>query len=224
MSNEITFKDLSFKKKLDHIWTYYRYHILAAVIGVIVVCSMINTIFLTPDPLMDVLMVDAGTGSDSSSFHDFLTEYGYEIYDDAVALNNNLRFYGSADLSQLSEAEQAQLASDNYTNQQVLFAILAAGGTEVMFGRGEVFLSYTGEGLFADLSDILSPELLAQYEDQLVYVEVDGVTYPCAVALTDHPWLTENGYYTDCYFGVLYRADDPEIAARFAEYLLSYTP
>lgn len=223
MSEQITFNDLSPKKKLEHIWAYYRFPIIAVIFGTILLISLVSTLTGKKESVLDVIMVDsnANAHSEAAAFDDFLESCGIEPYEGAVTLNTNISFYNEDELALLSETERNQAVLDNYDKQQILFTLMAAGEGDVFFGKGEIFLAYAEEGMFADLSAILSPELLARYENQLIYTVENGVRYPCAIALKADPWLAENGYYTECYFAILYLSDNPEIAARFAEYLLN---
>lgn len=224
MEAPVTFRDLTFSKKLEHIWTYYRYAILGVLFGAVLLVSLFYTFFGKPKSVLDVIMVDsnANAHTDTAAFDAFLERCGIEPYEGAVSLNTNLSFYSEDEMAQLNEMDQTQAVLSNYDKQQMLFTLMAAGDAEVLFGKGEVFLSYAEEGLFRDLTEVLSPEQLARYQEQLIYTEEHGVRYPCAVALHDNPWLAENGYYTDCYFAVLYLSDAPETAAQFAEFLLDF--
>lgn len=224
MAQNITFRDLSFKKKLEHIWEYYSFGIVAGVIALFLIISLIRT-QTADESLLNVLMLDSNVNahSDSDGFDEFLTAYGYEPFDGAVSLNANLSFYDQTELEVLDEMDYNQAMQENYEKEQILFTLMASGDRDVIFGKGDIFLSYADQGMMADLSAILSEELLARYADQLVYTDEGGTAepYPCAVALSGNPWLEEHGYYHECYFSVLYLTDHPEIAAQFAEFLLS---
>ena len=223
MDDQVTFKDLTFSKKLEHIWIYYRVPILVVLIGAVLLISLVKTLFFPAKSVIDVIMVDsnANAHTDTTAFDAFLERCGIEPYEGAVNLNTNISFYDEAELAQLNEMDQSQAVLSNYDKEQILFTLMAAGNADIFFGKGDVFLSYAEEGMFRDLTEVLSPELLARYQEQLIYTEEHGVRYPCAVALKDNPWLAENGYYTECYFGVLYLSDSPEVAAQFAEFLLT---
>ncbi len=44
------FKKMPFKKKLEHIWEYYRVNIFLTIAGILLAGSLINTIFINPAP------------------------------------------------------------------------------------------------------------------------------------------------------------------------------
>lgn len=226
MEKEITFKDLSLRGKIDHIWTYYRYFILAGIFMLFLVFMIVYQASGTRESLMDVIMLDSNATAHEavSGFDEFLDEYGYETYEGAVAVNTNLSFYSPEEMAPMDEASKAGAETENYEKEQILFTLMAAGDTELLFGQGDIFLNYAHAGMLADLSQLLPAGLLEQYKDDLIYTDESGTTaaYPCAISLSGNEWLAENGYYKECYFGILYHADDPQIAAQFAEYLLNY--
>lgn len=222
MEQPITFRDLPFSQKIEHIWIYYRIPIIAALVGVILLISLVQTLANKTEPLLNVIMVDSNANAHGQTdpFDAFLKTCGIEPYAGAVSLNTNISFYSEEELELLNEMERNQAVLDNYDKEQMLFTLMAAGNGDVFFGKGEIFLSYAQEGMLRDLREVLSHDLLAEYEEDLIYVEEEGKAYPCAITLKDNPWLKENGYYTECYFGVLYLSDNPELAAQFAAFLL----
>lgn len=226
MADRVTFQDLSFRQKLDHIWTYYRYFILAGLFVILILVPLIIQTFQAPKSLLDVIMLDSNITGDSAEagFTEFLQAYGYESYDGAVSVNTNLSFYSQEELEKLDEMSYSAAVQDNYEKQQILFTLMAAGGTEILFGKGDIFMDYADQGMLADLSTVLSPELLDKYAGQLVYTDQNGETepYPCAIELSGSEWLSRNRYYEECLFGVLALANDSDIAAQFAEFLLNY--
>ena len=50
MNNSITFKELKFKDKIDHIWTYYRIQIVVVVFSIVAVVSLLNHFVFNPPP------------------------------------------------------------------------------------------------------------------------------------------------------------------------------
>lgn len=212
MEKKPDFKAMSTKTKAGYIWDYYKWPIILTILGICIVISFIYNRITYREPVLNVLMINCNdmVANDDSGFDEFLTAYGYDPAESPASLNASL-YFPEDDYSQ------------SYNEFQVLSTLIAAGGEDVFFGRGEIYLNYVEQGAFQDLSELLSPELLARYEDQLLYADdEDGNSYPCAVTLTDNEWLRKNNYYDSCYFGILYRGSNPETAVQFAEFLLSY--
>lgn len=221
MSNTSAFRELPLKKKLEHIWEYYKLYILAALFVLFLAVLTLSDL-AAPKAQLDALLLNTDAEESAAvGFEEFFSEYGYEYYDGAVALNTTLGFYSEDELSRAEDV--AAYRQENSEKELILSAQVAAGNTELLFGTEEHFLFVAEQGLLTDLRTILSDELLAQYADALIYTNESGIAepYPCAVALDGNSWLAENGYYHgSCMFGVMHLADNPEIAADFADFLL----
>ncbi|MBQ8814436.1 MAG: hypothetical protein IJZ85_08080 [Lachnospiraceae bacterium] len=212
MKEKIDLKALSKKERVEYIWDYYRYHIVLTILAVVCVAAFVVRQVNYRPPQMEIIMVNAGVmrSEIGDSFDEFLELYGYENYEDAVYVDTSLYIKGDVADSEV---------------YQVLSVILASGSRDMLFAPEEVFLAYAYQGAAADISKLLSEELLEKFADQLVYVEkLDGSgTYPCGIRLVDHPWMSAQGYYPtgECFVGVLNLAKNPEIAADFLRYLLN---
>lgn len=221
MNNAGAFRELPLKKKLEHIWEYYKYYILAAFFVLFLILLTASDL-TAPKAQLDALLLNSDAEESAAvGFEEFFTEYGYEYYDGAVALNTTLGFYSEDELSRAEDV--AAYRQENSEKELILSAQVAAGNTELLFGTEEHFLFIAEQGLLTDLRTILSDELLDRYADALIYTDEGGTVerYPCAVALENNAWLAENGYYSaECMFGVMYLADNRSMAADFAEFLL----
>lgn len=209
-------KEFTTKQKLEYVWDYYRYWILAVVCGAIFIGYIVYEEISFREPLMNVIMLNAqqNPGNAAEGFDEFLDSYGYEKYKGAVSVNNSLRF-----------VESKEMEYQNYQFEQYLFALVTTGEQEIFFGNDQMFMNYVDEGMLFDLRLIITEELLLSYEDQLIYSDYFGQEerFPCAVCITSNRFLLENQYYDEhCYVGVFYNADQPEIAADFMEFLLLY--
>lgn len=217
MEKKTDFKALSTKAKIQFIWDYYRLHILVTVIAVAVIGSLIHHFVTYREPLLNVIMINTSSGemTTADGFDEFLDAYQYDKKETPVSVFGSLYF---------SDDENAAVAS--YQDYEVLATMIAAGGQDLFFGTGNVFLTYAEQGAFMDLSKVLSPETFDKYKDSMIYSTDDGesASYPCAVEITDNEWLKKNGYYDgNCYFGIFYRSENSEVTTQFAEFLLGQT-
>lgn len=211
MKVKVSFKALSPKKKAEFIWDYYRYAILTAGCAVVLLVVTVAQIASHREPVLNVIMVNSLIlqSEPGSGFDEFLVEYGYEQFAGAI---DNHQLY-------VSDGE-----ANGIVGYRMLASELAAGGRDVFLGEAEILMSYAQAGALRDLREILPGALLTRYADSLLYTDENGKTepYPCAVVLSENPWLSENQYYYGtCCLGILYRGDHPEAAARFAEFLLT---
>ena len=89
-SMEMTWKKfmaMPFKKKMEHIWEYYRWHILVTLVVVFALGTWIHQAVSQKDPIMQVEMVNAyGASSGSEAFQEFLSQQGRDYYEDAVLI------------------------------------------------------------------------------------------------------------------------------------------
>lgn len=60
MSTQKTFKDLSRQKKIEHIWEYYKWHIIGSIIGIVTLTSLITTMLRPRPPVYPVNMIVSG--------------------------------------------------------------------------------------------------------------------------------------------------------------------
>lgn len=213
MEKKTDFKTLSTKSKVNYIWDYYRWPIIIAIAVIAFAVSIIHHYATYREPLLNVIMINCNdtTSADASGFDEFLENFGYDPAAQPVSLSSSLRF---------SEGEY----STSFNDRQVLTMMIGAGGQDLFFGTGEMFLNFADQGALMDLSTVLPAELLERYRDNLLYSTAGGTVdaYPCAVELTGNEWLTKNNYYDTCYFGIFYQTKQPEVTAQFAEFLLDY--
>lgn len=211
MEKKTNLKELSRKARIEYIWDYYKWYILAAIIAVAVLFSLIRHFVTYREPILNVIMFNCtdNLNTDDAAFDEFLTAYGYNPKESPVGLSSTL---------QISETENGI----PYGDAQVLSVMIAAGGQDILFGNGQTYLDYAAEGALLDLSTVLSDDLLERYANQLLYTtdEEHTTPYPCAIELTDNEWLNEHYYSDTCYFGILWQVDHLDTAKQFAEFLL----
>ncbi len=214
MEKKPDFKAMSTKAKIGYVWDYYKWHIIGTIAAVSFVCYTVHYYVTYREPLLNVIMLNCydSYNTDNSGFYEFQETYGYDPEEYPISLAS---FY-------LAEGDNA--ASASYTDYQALTTMIAAGGEDLFFGTGDTYLTYCEQGALLDLSTILSPELMEEYNDCLIYSTSDGEVdpYPCAIELTGNDWLRKNNYYDTCYFGIFYSNQNLDACTQFAEFLLTY--
>ena len=60
------FKALTKKEKIEHIWEYYRFHIIGSIIGIFFIANMLVTVFgpKPPEPVANVVIAGSYVGDD----------------------------------------------------------------------------------------------------------------------------------------------------------------
>ena len=205
------FKKMTFHQKLDHIWEYYRWHILITVVVLGLASSWVYGIVTEKEPLMEVLMINAyGRTPEGEAFRPFLEQAGYSYYDGAVTVNKKVQLNGPD-------------GSQSYAGAQLLMCTLAAGEPDLIFWDSREVPPPLADGVLRDLRDILPPDLMAQYQEELVYAENadTGEAYPCGIYLEENPWVTEQMYYVNCTAGVLFSVKEEALAGAVLEEILT---
>ena len=223
--NKEKWKAFSGKEKAEHIWYYYKVHIIVTLLIVICAVGMIYTAVTKVEPQMTVLMFNT-TNIDAMAappdYSAFMTEYGYENYDGAVKTVKNYYIF--------SKEEDPELYNTNYYNDsKAVIDLMYAGAVDVIFGRGDFFeKDMLSSEVFVDLRTILPAEVLEAYKDNIIYGRVlpenedeeSTEVYPCAIYLKDNAWVKASGLYSDCYVAIPKSQSTKEIAVDFLLYLL----
>lgn len=220
---KVDWKNMSGKQKREYIWDYYKIHILVGILALSLGVYGVVKVVTHRDPLMSVIMLNSEKQVFDSQevFDEFLTDWCYEVYPQAVKCHSNFIFLEeSGEDTAVFESgmmEYAQL-------KQAYYALLYTKEYDLVMGNGPVFDETADGGAFADLRGFLSEETLEIYEQYLIYTDEEGTVekYPCGIQLNaDNGWLTENGLYQSCSVGVLKTAPNPAISARMIQYLLT---
>lgn len=144
---------------------------------------------------MSVLCVNAenSTTEDNGAdiFNDFLTDNGYDLSKDEIALNQNV----------CVDVDQSGL---DYQNMAVLTAYFASNEYDICFMDDKTFDYYAKNVCFEDISKYLDKAVLEKYKDKLTYVTIDGKEYPCGIRLSadDNEFVKASGLYSSCTVGV----------------------
>ena len=149
------FKDMDNKQKVKHIWEYYRYYILATIIGIAVVFSLGKTMFF-PEPPNEVDIVMAG-----SMYIDPATE-------EEVRNKFKEEFKTGLDLNAINWDTDMQFAMVMNQKIPMLFSAKELDIVAIQTETYDRFAKIYGKDMFAPLEEI--PELkdvLEQYKDSL---------------------------------------------------------
>ena len=124
MEQKTPFKELTFSQKIQYIWDYYKIPIFLVIIGIIAVTSFIHDRLAQKNTVLSVLCVNAenSTTEDSGAdiFNDFLTDNGYDLSKDEIALNKNI----------CVDVDKSGL---DYQNMAVLTAYFASNEYDICF-------------------------------------------------------------------------------------------
>ena len=213
MEKKTAFKDLSRKAKVQYIWDYYRWHIIAAICLVAFVISMIVHYAAYRESVLDIVMVNTLNPYEESvsSTDEFFEQEGFTKKEE-ITVDTSITFSDDDNYS------------TNYYSNQKLTLKLSVGGADVLFAPKFVFQQYADAGSLMPLTDFLTEAELEKYKDMIVYAtdSETGETFPCGLELNDNQWLSDYGYYTGTVcFGIAYAADNKENAVDFFHYVMN---
>ena len=168
-------KGMSFSQKLDHLWTYYRFHILGLVLFLVIAGAILHAAFGPHrETVFSVMLVDAGG-------------------DEAVVAETFDSFLSSLDLDEKTQAASYTTASvlgDNGVQSlQMLVMNVISGEVDAFFCRRDVANYLLKSGALCDLQEIMPQEVMAAWADRLIYVD--------AAALAKWTEASNEGDFTD---------------------------
>lgn len=156
------FKKMPFKKKVEHIWEYYRVNIFLVIFFVFLAASLINVIFINPaaKTFTGVAFYDNYVNSD------VIAELNNDFTNKFVPEGENLQVKFSSYYSSESDPTVAVDMAQKF--EMLLYAkeldIIVTGENEK---TGEdYFASFAKQGLIAPLDKVYSKEELEQFEQK----------------------------------------------------------
>ncbi len=122
MEKKTAFKDLSRKAKVQYIWDYYRWHIIAAICLVAFVISMIVHYAAYRESVLDIVMVNTLNPYEESvsSTDEFFEQEGFTKKEE-VTVDTSITFSDDDNYS------------TNYYSNQKLTLKLSVGDADVLF-------------------------------------------------------------------------------------------
>lgn len=211
MSTQKTFKDLNTKKKIEHIWEYYKGHIIGTIIAVIIIISIITTVTRPKPPIYPVNMIVTG-----------------KMVVDEVAMEpslQKLRETMGADLY-FMPCDWSTISQSTMVNDQTLMVKFQVGEGDVVAAaedRHEKFLNIQDFDAFAMLDEM--PEfdaLLEQYKDQLVtgISKEDGKEHVFGIRISELNGVEGVRLAEDVILSIITQPKDRDAAIKLVTYML----
>lgn len=169
-------RSMSGRDRVWYIWAYYKFHILAVVVAVGLICSV-------------------GSAFYNSSFKTvlyciYVNSRGTEAVN-AAPLEEGFAGHLGLGKKELITTEVAFISFDDsatdysYASMAKITALVASQELDILIGDEESIRHYASVNGFTDLAAELSPDVLDLAADRLFYAEgEDGRTYPCAIDLS----------------------------------------
>lgn len=196
-----TLRSLHGRKRLDHIWTYYKMPIILAVIVVYIIAYIGYRQATRKEEVLYLAMVNVSAGEELTGelTDGFLAQQGLTGGREDVYLYNGLLLSENADQQYV------------YASRMKILGALAADQLDVVLMDAEARDAFLQEGYLADLRT-LDPSLegVEGLDDSGLWLDVSA-----------SPMMAAAGFPDRVYLGVIVQAPHPDRAAAFIHYLLS---
>ena len=161
------------REKLDHIWTYYKLHICAILLAVILVISWGVSIY---NNSKEVLI-------SGNILNVFLSEEGqHYLTEDSFAAMG-----GSHDRQTVKINSQYISPEDpsSYLQSMSLIAMIEAQDLDFLILDEALFQEYALSDFYMELQDFFTDAEMEQWADRIAYVDSEylGKTYPAGICL-----------------------------------------
>ena len=188
-------REMTFKGKLQHIWEYYKLHLMAFAVILIIIGSLINIWLINPRQ-KTVLFIAWNAGI---AVHEQLSAAADILAEGIV--ENQKRETVEVSLFFAPEGDpQSEMA-----NTMRLTAMVAAGAIDVFILDNDLLVEYTERGLIQPVEEILSglrtadPVIYAEVDERLAYVlhtseEKNPEGRLMGVSISNSPLLSELGF------------------------------
>lgn len=179
-------KPMSWRQKVDHIWTYYKEYLVVVLLIVFTVGMLISGVInKSKKVIMGGVLCNV---SISQEGYDFLTDgyfasAGGDEKKQAVTLDS-LVFEMTADFNEVNE---------NYDTALAGMAMVSGQQVDYFLMDEYAMLYYLNQGMFLELDTFLSPEQLERFSEDLIYLreESEEEKYPYALRITDLPFVKD---------------------------------
>lgn len=205
-------RSMSGKDRAWYIWAYYKFHILAVIVAVVLVCNIGAAIYRST--------------FDTVLYCVYLNSRGTEGVN-AAPLEQDFAAYLELDQKHSVTTESAFISFDDsatdysYASMAKITALVASQELDVLIGDQASTDHYASLNAFMDLETSLSPELLALAEDRLYYAKgEDGTEYPCAIDLSGTGFAEESNLAQDTpLLGIIANTEHIDTAEALIRYI-----
>lgn len=210
------FRDLTFKKKLEYIWDYYKwYFVFAACFITIAVITVPTIIYNQKEVALYAVFLNSNIPSqdETTLMDDYVENKQIEMDNKRLVLDTSMH---------INRANPSEVASHS---SQKMLALFASKSMDVVIEDEENVKFYAKENTYVDLRDVITEEQLSRYEPLFYTAKSgdEGETGVFAVNVTDSPVLQSDNVFDDpVYFSITVHSQQVDNALRFLDYLMGY--
>ncbi len=180
-------KPMTWKERIDHIWTYYKEHaFFAAVIITIIVAFISGAINASKEVLINGMMVNISITQAGYNYldRDYFEDLGGNKRTQVVQLT----------YANFSSLEDAVYADDNYSSAMKLVSLVSGGHLDYIILDQFGMEFYISQDVYLNLREFFTEEEMTGLESRLVYAQEEGTEdrIPIAVDISDLAFVKEN--------------------------------
>lgn len=213
------FKELSFKQKAEHIWTYYKWHIMIPVFAIVAAISIGFSVYENfKDSALYVVFLNSEFDDETGDalMDEFIDYADIDMSGRKITLDSSMNIYrkdGSSDTASLS-------------SNQKLLAMYTSIEMDLIIGDTANFEYFALQGSFVPLDEVLSADMLEKYSELLVSTAgPNGTDVIYGINISDSPKLVEAGAYVDVdpvILSIPTTHMEDENLLKFIDYLMEY--
>lgn len=234
--NDENLSKLHGKKKLQHIWAYYKLHLVILGIFLYVIAYSLYGHFTYKETVLSAAFVNVSVGEELQTKldADFLGSLNLR------ASKNKLDMYTGL---YLTDDEMNEYHEYTYASRMKILASIGGESLDVAFMNKEAFDAFSQNGYLCDLEELLPQENPALYErmkpyltDNIVILEDNSIDmvldssidYEAAteqhlfgVDLSQAPPIRQAGFAEPVYWGIIANSPHKDMALTYLQYLFS---
>jgi hypothetical protein len=210
-------KDMTFAEKLGHLWEYYKWFAIGAVVLIIVTISVVSSVIENSKELVYGGMVVNLTVSEEGNT--YLKEGWFEALgadSDQQKIELDTMYMPDMDTPTYTETSRANVTK--------ITTMITAGYVDYILADAYAVHYLCSGGSFSALDTVLPEEILEQFEGKLVTYEDDKETYLVAIDISDLPFVKEHVMSKDkTYIAFPGNTGRTERNAAFLQYLMNWS-
>lgn len=203
------------KERLEYLWEYYKAVPIVAVVVIAFLASMISS-WLKPEIVFEGIGVNVDMIEDDDSYitEDWLQVMGGNAKKETARYSS--LYIGSFEADTV-ETELAVAA------QKVMLMAIAESLDYVLMDRSAVDF-YIEKGIFSPLEKVLSQEQLEQFQDKMIYVELeDNTKIPVALDISETSFAKQCSVVgKELFIAFPGNTERAELSDDFFDYLLAW--
>lgn len=217
---KVDLKPMTFRQKVDHIWTYFKEVILITVVSLIVLIGVGINVFT---PKKDLLMggMCACTYLTEEGVNYLTDAYFQQLQGDPKKQEVQMYFRSFGDFS---------TSTQDYDAFQSIIAMMSTEMVDYLLIDDDRLEPFVGYEALMDLREVFTAEELEQFGDKVRYAQAadedgnpTGEKIPVAVDVTDIPFIQASRQYEqNIFLSFAANAPNKDSLRHFWQYLLDW--